>query len=418
MHVTDFIIAGGGLMGLLTARELRQTGARVTLVERGATGQESSWAGGGILSPLYPWRCPEPVTALVRWSQACYPELTRSLADETGMDVEWIQNGLLILDSGEKERALAWARQSGSRLNLISCTEILQHEPRLAAVADEALWLPDVAQVRNPRLLKALRHSLLASGVVIKEHAEITGLIVDDDHVEGVETTGGPIMAPKVVIATGAWSNSLLKNQGRLRHPALSMDGRISRTQDALERPSGDTCASGRMPKCGERRDAQAPPSMHLGFLGGIAPVRGQMILFRAVPGLVSRIVVHKGHYVIPRRDGRVLAGSTVEYAGFDKSTTDQALAELYQVAVALVPALGRHEIEHHWAGLRPGSAKERDGVPYIGEHPRVRGLLVNTGHFRNGVVMAPASARLLADIIFARHPIVDPAPYRMMDAL
>ncbi len=364
MHVTDFIIAGGGLIGLLTARELHQAGASVTVVERGATGQESSWAGGGILSPLYPWRGPEAVTALVRWSQERYPILAHTLADETGMDVEWIQNGLLILDTEEKERALAWANQSGIRLYLINHAAILQHEPRLAVMTNEALWLPDVAQIRNPRLLKALRHSLLASGVVIKEHSEIKGLIAGADRIQGIETASGSILASKVVVAAGAWSDNLLKN---------------------------------------------------FGFHEKIMPVRGQMILFRAAPGLVSRIVIHKDHYVVPRRDGRILAGSTVEYAGFDKSTTHQALMELRQAAVALVPALAECEIEHHWAGLRPGTAEARNGVPYIGEHPRVRGLYVNTGHFRNGVVMAPASARLLADIIFERAPIVDPVPYQIL---
>ena len=385
MHVTDFIIVGGGLVGLLTARELRQTGASVTVVERGATGQESSWAGGGILSPLYPWRDSEAVTALVRWSQRQYPLLARALAEEADMDVEWSQNGLLILESDEKERALAWASQVGVRLSLINRAEMLQHEPHLGVAVDEALWLPEVAQIRNPRLLKALRHSLLASGVVIKEHTEITRLIVRragtrkcrerqdagsgrDGRIEGVETASEPMRASKVLITAGAWSDNLLKN--------LESSSQMSQ----------------------------------------IVPVRGQMILFRAMPGLVSRIVVHKDHYVIPRRDGRVLAGSTVEYVGFDKSTTAQALTELRQMALALVPALGGYAIEHHWAGLRPGSAPARGGVPYIGEHPRVRGLFVNTGHFRNGVVMAPASARLLADIIFERAPIVDPTPFRIID--
>lgn len=366
MHVTDFIIAGGGLIGLLTARELRQVGANVTVVERGRTGQESSWAGGGILSPLYPWRGSEAVTALVGWSQGHYPLLARTLIDETGLDVEWIQNGLLVLDANEPASALVWASHSGVRLNLINHAEILQHEPQLAATVDKALWLPEVAQIRNPRLLKALRQSLLASGVVIKEHTEIKRLIASGGCIKGVETTSGLMTASKVVVTAGAWSDNLLKK---------------------------------------------------LGFHVKILPVRGQMIVFRAAPSLVSCIVVDKDRYVIPRRDGRILAGSTVEYAGFDKSITSHALIELRQAAVALVPALADCEIEHHWAGLRPGSVETRGGVPYIGEHPQVQGLFVNTGHFRNGVVMAPASARLLADIIFERSPIVHPAPYQIIDA-
>ncbi len=401
MYVTDFIIAGGGLMGLLTARELRRTGASVTLVERGATGQESSWAGGGILSPLYPWECPAPVGALVSWSQKHYPLLASTLADETGIDAEWTRNGLLVLKSEVREQAIAWAHQAGVQLHCINHAEMLQHEPCLGVAANEALWLPDVAQIRNPRLLKALRHSFLAAGGVIREHTEITGLMVRNDAIEGVDTVSGPMKAPKVVLTAGAWTGSLLKNIGRFRHPALSMDGRVSRTQDALERPAGDT-----------------RPSMHGGFSGEIMPVRGQMILFRAPPGQISRIMVHNDHYVIPRRDGRVLAGSTVEYMGFNKSTTHQALMELRQAAVTLAPTLANYEIEHHWAGLRPGLMSARQGVPYIGEHPRVRGLFVNAGHFRNGVVMAPASVQLLTDMMLERTPVIDPQPYRILDAL
>lgn len=144
-----------------------------------------------------------------------------------------------------------------------------------------------------------------------------------------------------------------------------------------------------------------------------IGPVRGQMLLFRAAPGQVQHIVQKDDHYLVPRRDGRVLAGSTVEYVGFDKSTTHQAYDELHAAAVALIPALMQCPVEHHWAGLRPGSAQ---GIPLIGCHAQRSGLYINAGHFRNGVVTGLASARLLADVIFKRTPCVDPTPYRLPD--
>ncbi|MDX1253167.1 MAG: glycine oxidase ThiO [Gammaproteobacteria bacterium] len=358
--MTDCLVIGGGLIGMLTARELARAGMRVTLVERSATGRESSWAGGGILSPLYPWRYPDAVTALAGWSQRIYPALAAELADETGVDPEWTRNGLLMLDADGKVAAQAWAERAAMRLDVIDRDAVLACEPGLGEPPQEALWMPDIAQIRNPRLLRAVRLGLVSSGVEIREGVDVMGFIVRDGRIAGVETAAGKIPAESVVVAAGAWSGRLLAGLG------VALD---------------------------------------------VAPVRGQMIMFHARPGVVSRIVLSQGRYLIPRRDGRVLAGSTVEHAGFDKSATAEALAQLRQAAVALVPALARYDVERHWAGLRPGSP---EGVPFIGEHPQVRGLFVNAGHFRNGVVMGPASARLLADLMQRRAPIIDPLPYAL----
>ncbi len=149
-----------------------------------------------------------------------------------------------------------------------------------------------------------------------------------------------------------------------------------------------------------------------LGALGEpvpVEPVRGQMLLFRARPGLLKHILLYEGRYAIPRRDGRILMGSTMERVGFDKSTTRQALDELRKAAYSLLPALRESELERHWAGLRPGSP---EGVPVIGVHPQVAGLYINSGHFRNGVVTGPASARLLTQIILGKQTLADAAPY------
>jgi glycine oxidase len=146
-----------------------------------------------------------------------------------------------------------------------------------------------------------------------------------------------------------------------------------------------------------------------LGLRPEISPVKGQMLLFRARPGVVRTIHLAADRYAIPRRDGRVLFGSTVEHAGFDKSTSEEARKELHAIAVARYPALAACEIENHWAGLRPGSPS---GIPFIGPHPALANLYVNAGHFRNGIVLGPASARLAADLVLGRGPDVDPAPY------
>jgi glycine oxidase len=133
------------------------------------------------------------------------------------------------------------------------------------------------------------------------------------------------------------------------------------------------------------------------------------MILLRGQPGQVRRIVLDGGRYVIPRRDGRILVGSTLEHVGFDKTTTDSARSDLHAAALRLIPALADCELEHHWAGLRPGSPT---GVPCIARHPDLTNLYINAGHYRNGVVLGPASARLLADILLERAPELDPEAY------
>ena len=147
------------------------------------------------------------------------------------------------------------------------------------------------------------------------------------------------------------------------------------------------------------------PTGIHL----PIDPVRGQMILFKGRPGLLSCITLYKDRYAIPRRDGHVLFGSTLEYTGFNKQTTVEAREDLTRAAFELIPGLADLPIEKHWAGLRPGSP---DGIPVVGAHPCIDNLYVNTGHFRNGVVLGLASANLLSDLIFQRQPSIQMDPY------
>jgi glycine oxidase len=354
---TDILVIGGGVIGLMTARELVTAGAAVTLVEMGDTGQQASWAGGGILSPLYPWRFAGAVTALARWSQEVYPALCTELFEATGVDPEYSTSGLMILDPEEHDVALAWAAAEQQSLSTLNRRQIAEAEPGLQTDARTALWLAEVGQVRNPRLTKALR-AAIEPRVTIREQEEVLELRVQDGKVRGVRTASSEIDAGRIVVCTGAWTAELLSKIGR--------------------KPD-------------------------------IRPVRGQMILFYAKPGQIRHLTLFRERYVIPRRDGRVLIGSTLEDAGFEKRTTAEAKEELYRIATDMFPLLKRTPIEDHWAGLRPGSPS---GIPYIGPYPGAEGLYVNAGHFRNGLVTGPASARLLADLLLGRDPILPPSAY------
>lgn len=356
--MNSILIVGGGAIGMLTALELAHAGAPVTLFERGDTGRESSWAGGGIVSPLFPWRYVDAVTRLASWSQAAYPALSDELASETSIDPELTVNGMLLVAPGETAAALDWAKQHDRVAEPLAGTAFSDLEPQAAHAPDEAIWMPEVAQVRNPRMVRALRERLVQLGVTLRTGDEVESLRVDNGLCRGIASRSGRHDAEKVIICAGAWSGDLLSNW-------------------------------------------PTPPDIH--------PMRGQMLLFAAAPGTISRIVLEGSRYVIPRRDGRTLFGSTIEDAGFVKETTDSARDELYAIATARFPVLKDYPVEAHWAGLRPSSPA---GVPYIGRHPQIDGLFVNAGHFRNGIVLGPASARLAADLVLDRSPIVDPTPY------
>lgn len=357
--MSSVIIVGGGISGLLSALELNAAGLNVTLLEKELIGRESSWAGGGIVSPLYPWRYPQAVSDLTTWSQARYPVFCAQLFAETGINPEFTCSGMLIIDTDEHEAALAWADQQQVDLRLVKRIDLLEWETNLNPHYEQALWLPNVAQVRNPRLLKSLYQAAHQRGVRCLEKQAVEDFIYETDRITAVKTKTQTYRADYVVLTMGAWSNDLLH---KIASPLR------------------------------------------------IEPVRGQMLLFSTQAGLISHIVMMQGRYIIPRRDGHVLVGSTLEYAGFDKQTTDEARKDLTEAAYDLVPALADYALIGHWAGLRPGTP---DGIPLISAHPQYQNLFINAGHFRNGIVLGLASARLLADILLEREPIMATAPYQ-----
>lgn len=338
---THIIVIGGGIAGLASAWALARRGARVEVLERGELGRESSWAGAGILSLLLPWDYPAAVTDLARHSLALYPDWIAGIRAHATVDPEFRRSGMLIRPPYDAARATP-----GAPL------------PAELAQYGHGLWLPEVAQVRNPRLLQALREALGQAGVVIHDQVGAVALENRAGQVTAAVAGGRRWQAEQYVVAAGAWSAELL----------------------------GPLAAG--LP---------------------VYPVRGQMLLYRAAPGRLPCVVYQGGHYLVPRADGHILAGSTLEEAGFDKTPTEAARAELAAFVAGILPDVAAQGPIRHWAGLRPGSP---GNVPIIGRHPELANLHVNTGHFRYGVTLAPASAEHLADLIAETPPKLDPHAY------
>ncbi len=355
----DIVIIGGGVIGLLTAFNLASKGRSVTLIDRSEVGQESSWAGGGIVSPLYPWRYSPAVTALSHWSQDFYPQLAERLLAMTGIDPQVHKTGLYWLDLDDEAEALEWAARVNRPLTSVNISEVYDAVPVMGGGYSRAVHMADVANVRNPRLVKSLKAALLAlPNVLIREHCQVIDFVREGDRVLGVTTDEGDVLGDSVVLAAGAWSGDLLGK---------------------------------------------------LGLALPVEPVKGQMILYKCAADFLPSMILAKGRYAIPRRDGHILVGSTLEHEGFDKTPTENALDSLKASAIELIPALADAHVVGHWAGLRPGSP---DGIPFIGPVPNHHGLWLNCGHYRNGLVLAPASCQLLTDLLVGEMPIIDEAPY------
>lgn len=357
---SDVIVVGAGIMGMLTARELARAGLSVLLVERGQAGREASRSAAGVLSPIYPWQASAPIAALTRWSQDYYPVLADDLRRASGIDPEWTASGLLCFVPEEEAAARKWAASNGAAVDMLSADAVRRQEPALAGGARPAIFVPGIAQINISRLMRALRETVLNEGIPLREHMPVTSLLKAGSKIVGIRTATGDYYADHVVLCCGAWSRELSAAVG-------------------IELP--------------------------------VDPVRGQIVQFEGPPGLLSRILCEGHHYLLARRSGQILVGSTRENVGFDKGVTSAALEELTHAAWDLLPLLKGARPQRQWSGLRPGSPRN---IPYIGTCPALPGLHFNTGHFTNGITQAPAAARLSADLVLGRTPSLDPAPYHL----
>ena len=332
------IVVGGGIVGCLTALKLAQRGCQVTIVERNQiaaqTSGESSWAGAGILFPLLPWMYKDEVNALALRGANLYPQICDELKRETSIDPEYTQSGMLIQPPFDVDAATNWCVK-----NQFEFTKF-----------GEDFLLPAVAQIRPPHLLQALKQRLIQQNVTLLEHTQLEPLHNVEKIVSWKTNAGESLMADIFVVTSGAWSFELLK----------------------------DTAAN-----------------------LNIKPMRGQILLYdlshQATSELPVNIIYRDGFYLVPRRDGLLLAGSTLEDVGFDAAVTEAVKQELKAKAEAIMPSLKHAAVIKHWSGPRPSTP---DNLPTIAQHPSIENLYLNTGHFRYGLTMAPASAERITALI------------------
>jgi glycine oxidase len=348
-------VIGAGVIGLSIAWRLAARGVSVTVFDRGAAGAGASHAAAGMLAACAEAEPgEEALVALGREAQARWPAFAAELLKASGIDVELRQEGTLVValtvdDQARLHHQLAFQHQLGLPLQWISAAETRRREPHLAGKLAGAVFAPEDHQVDNRKLAAALRVAAEAAGARIIEHRPVTAISSSAGRVDGIALAdGSKVAADVVVLAAGSWSRAIEGLPAELRPP--------------------------------------------------VRPIKGQMLALRmdtAAP-LINHVIWAPGAYLVPRRDGRLLVGATVEERGYDTALTAGGVLTLLEAAWRAVPAVEELPIDEMWVGHRPGS---RDDAPILGEGP-LKGLVYATGHHRNGILLTPITADAIARLV------------------
>ena len=357
------------MIGLSIAYELsNQSDLSIAIVERDRIGKQSSWAGAGILAPSFMKSSIHPMDRLAARSFELHAEWASALRNESGIDTGFRKCGAIFVSrsAGEfaslKGQVTNW-NDTGVAANWLSPNDLSKLVTGFSAEPESilaAVSVPDEAQIRNPDHLAALCHVCRERGITVIENAGSLELLGDDNCLHTIRTDANALHADRFCFATGAWSGGVMEQ---------------------------------------------------IGILISILPVRGQMLLFKLPQKQFSTIIYEGMQYVVPRDDGHVLVGSTVEEAGFDTSTTPDAIANLKRFANSLFQSLNSQTMIDCWAGLRPASF---DGFPYIGPLPSLQNARAASGHFRNGLLLSTATAEIITDLVLGNEPLLDLSPFRL----
>jgi glycine oxidase len=359
-------IIGAGVIGLGIAWRLAARGVSVAVFDKGVSGAGASHAAAGMLAACAEAEPgEEALVTLGRVSQARWPAFAAELKQASGVDVGLRPEGTLVValtsdDQARLSHQLTFQQKLGLPLQWISAAETRRREPHLAGKLAGAVFSPEDTQVDNRKLAAALRIAAEAAGARIREHQEVKTISSDAGRVDGIILADGTkVGADVVVLAAGAWSRSIDGLAPELRPP--------------------------------------------------VRPIKGQMLALRMDPAapLLTHVVWAPGAYLVPRLDGRLLVGATVEEKGYDTSLTAGGILTLLEAAWRVVPAVEELPIDEMWVGHRPGS---RDDAPILGTGP-IDGLIYATGHHRNGILLTPVTADSIAQLVLegAADPAIRP---------
>jgi len=358
----DAVIVGAGVIGCGIALELAKAGRSVTILEQSTPGAEASSAAGGILGPQVEESEPGPVLDLGLRSRALYPAFAREVESLSGLSVGYLPCGVMMVAFNEAEATrlaatVTWQKAMGLRADLLDGNRARALEPQLSGAAVSVAHFPDDHQVDTRLLVRALQVAAARAGAIFRS-GHVRGVLSSGGRATGVDLDGEALEARAVVIAAGAWSGLI---QG-----------------------------------------AQVAPRV-------LRPMRGQVVqLMTRLPSL-TRVLASERGYLVPRLDGRVVAGSTMELVGFEKQVTAGGLHHILSNAIALCPALEQAPVQEMWAGLRPYT---EDLLPILGPGP-MEGLFLATGHLRNGILLLPITAQVISQLVLGERPSVDLHPFR-----
>jgi glycine oxidase len=347
-------VIGAGVIGLAIAWRLAQLGAKVSVFDKGAAGSGASHAAAGMLAAhLEAEPREEKLVALNRASQNLWPAFAAELEAVSAIAVDLRTEGTLLLaltgdDQSRLKHVLAFQQSLGLPLEWLTTTEVRRREPHLTPTISGAIFSPQDHQVDNRAVAAALRAAALKAGATLRENAPVERIVTSDSRVTGIGIGGETIAADVVILAAGAWSRAI----------------------------AGLPTAS-------------LPP---------VRPVKGQMLALRMdrQAPLLTHVVWAPGAYLVPRKDGRLLIGATVEEKGFDPHLTAGGQLALLEATWRALPGIEELPIDEMWVGFRPGS---RDDAPIIGASS-VPGLVYATGHYRNGILLTPITAEAIAALV------------------